>query len=271
VLKKVMEAYQGIVYSRYAEQLARAAGLDVRYVPHGVDTALFRPMDVKAARAATRLPADRYIVGMVAANKGTPSRKALPQSLEAFKLFQARHPDALLYLHTHKGPEQGGVNLPELAQLLGLVEGKDVIFAEPYNLLMGFPEEAMAVLYNSFDVLLAASMGEGFGIPILEAQACGTPVLTGDWTSMTELTWKGAMVPADCAERYYTPLAAWQYLPRIGALAEALETAYRGSYVRKPPDEVRGYAADHVTEHYWRPVLDELAARIEAEKAPVAA
>jgi glycosyltransferase involved in cell wall biosynthesis len=223
-------------------------------------------MEVKAARERTRLPQDRYIVGMVAANKGTPSRKALPQSLEAFARFHAKHPDTLLYLHMHKGPEQGGINMPELVATLGLVEGRDVMFAEPYNIVMGYPDDVMTALYNSLDVLLAASMGEGFGIPILEAQACGTPVITGDWTSMTELTWKGAMLPPDCAERFYTPLAAWQFLPRIGALADALEQVYRSSYVRKPPEQVAHYSADYVTEHHWRPVLEEIAARIEAEK-----
>ena len=40
------------------------------------------------------------MVGIVAVNKGAPSRKSLAEMIEAFAIFRARHDDALLYLHT---------------------------------------------------------------------------------------------------------------------------------------------------------------------------
>lgn len=271
VVAKVAASRQGIVYSRFGEREARRAGLDVRYVPHGVDTKVYAQMDEKLARQATTLPADRWIVGMVAANKGAPSRKAFEPNLRAFRDFQRKHPDALLYLHTLMGQESQGINLTELLATLGLVVGRDVIAVNQYDYMLGFPESHMAAFYNSMDVLLACSMGEGFGIPILEAQACGTPVITGDWTSMSELTWRGLMVPKSEADPFYTPLASYQFQPRAGAIQDALEWAYAKTWVRHVPEQVAAYDADAVTQTYWKPVLEELAETLGREKAQAAA
>lgn len=262
VLGKVIEAFQPIVYSQYALRLCNQAGLDVRYVPHGVDLNTYKPIDQAEARARVSLPADKFIVGMIAANKGTPSRKALPQSIMAFAEYRKRHPDMFLYLHTHKGTEQGGVNIVELCTSLGLVEGQDYLCADAYGLALGYPDEQMNCIYNSFDVLLAASMGEGFGIPILEAQAAGVPVITGDWTSMSELTFNGINVPLGCAEKFWTPLGACQYLPHIDALTDAIRVAHKKKLPRERPPEVEQYSADVVADTHWQPTLEEIAGRL---------
>jgi len=269
ILKKVAQSYQALVYSRYAEREALRAGLDVLYVPHGVDTKVYAPMHEKPARELTHLPADAFVVGMVAANKGNmPSRKAFEPSLRAFRDFHRKHPDTVLYLHTQAGDgDDTAVNLPELLGVLGLAIGRDVFMTNAYDFTMGIPPEHMAALYNSMNVLLACSMGEGFGVPILEAQACGTPVITGQWTAMPEITWRGAMVErASGADPYYSQLAAYYFQPRAGAILDALEQVYAKTWVRHVPDQVAEYDADHVTEKYWRPVLNQIADRLELER-----
>jgi glycosyltransferase involved in cell wall biosynthesis len=270
VLRVVRESDCPIVYSRFGERMAQNAGLDVRYVPHCVDTARFSPGSQSEARDALGWPSDRFIFGMVAANKGTPSRKSYPQQLEAFARFSRKHTDALLYLHTNQGVDDGmgGVNLPELVEHLGITDR--VRWCDTYSQIVGFPDDYMANVYRAMDCLLSVSMGEGFGIPIMEAQACGTPVLVGDWTSMSELVFGGCKVPREGAEAYWTPLGAYQFLPHIGAIEEAMERSYhstldfeRAAIAR---DCAATYDADYVAEHYWKPVLDELAAR--RQKAP---
>ncbi len=76
------------------------AGLDCYYVPHGVDTNVYKPVDMQEARERAGLPKDAFIVGMVAANKGNPSRKAFHQQIAAFAKFHRRHTDAVLYIHS---------------------------------------------------------------------------------------------------------------------------------------------------------------------------
>ena len=131
----------------------------------------------------------------------------------------------------------------------------------------------MNAVYNAMDVHLLVSMGEGFGIPILEAQAAGTPVIVGDWTSMPELCFSGWMVGQSEAMRYWTPLAAWQWIPMEGAICDRLLEAYGQRDNERMREAARqgalAYDADAVTERYWEPVLRRYEAEIASEGARV--
>jgi glycosyltransferase involved in cell wall biosynthesis len=278
VYEKVKLAAERIVFSRFGEKMVNDAGLDCRYVPHGVDTKVLYPMPMSEARQAMKWPEDRFIVGMVAANKGTPSRKSFPWQLEAFAEFKKTHKDALLYMHTMKGhvPELAkadqAINLPEICDFLGLKWGDmgqvdssavDVLFAPQYEMVSGLlNDDYMRQAYSAMDVHMTVSMGEGFGIPILEAQACGCPVIVGDWTSMGELCFSGWMVDKSDADKWWTPLAAYQYAPRPGAIVDCLRHAYDGKGRDKFREKARAgamaYDADLVTQDYWKPVLFDM-------------
>jgi glycosyltransferase involved in cell wall biosynthesis len=53
---------------------------------------------------------------------------------------------------------------------------------------VGFvPTEEMALWYNSAEVFVYPSVFEGFGLPVLEAMACGTPVITSNVSSLPEV------------------------------------------------------------------------------------
>jgi glycosyltransferase involved in cell wall biosynthesis len=266
VLRVVQKAWQPIVYSQFAVEQCRRFNLEPAYVPHGTDTTIFCPGDKAAARENIGVPAEGMIVGMVAANKGNPSRKSFHEAYRAFAELHARHDDAWLYVHTHMGQENGGVNLAELSEVLGIKDR--VIYCDQYIFDTGqFSDGHMADVYRAMDVLLSPSMGEGFGIPILEAQACGTPVLVGDWTSMSELCWAGWKIPKSEAFPFYTPLASYQFMPRWEAVAELLEQAY--SHAQSPTlgEQARAgalpYDADVVTQRDWLPLLEQMAGRIE--------
>ena len=265
VREKVIHAYQPLVYSRHAEKSAREAGLDVRYVPHGVDTEVYSPLPQADARAKLGLPEDAFVIGIVAANKGLPSRKALPTQLEAFARFHARHPEAILYLHTHLGTEMEGLDVAKLIEGVGIPESA-VRVCDQYRNIMGYADNVMAALYSSMDVLSSVTMGEGFGVPIIEAQACGVPVIVGGWTAMPELVGSGLVIAPDDAERMFTPMGAYQYLPRIDAVLDAYEQAYAIKGDPRPREEAREFAvqydADTVTRDYWAPVLAEIEERL---------
>lgn len=269
VARSLQGCLMPLVFSHFAERMMDQAGLPYRYIPHGVDTSVYMPKLMYEARASTGLPQDAFIIGIVAANKGMPCRKAIKQQIEAFSKLHAKHSDTMLYLHTFQRPGDGE-NLVELCEQLGLTDGS-VIFSDQYMLSLGFSEQQMCDLYSSFDVLSNVSMGEGFGVTILEAQACGTPVIVGDWTSMSELCFSGWTVSKDDAERWHTPLGAYQWWPRIDAIYEQMEAAYQAK--DRPQrsviavEKAQEYDADRVTETYWSPVLAELDQLI-AERKP---
>jgi len=269
VAASVREAAFPIVYSKHAQASAEAAGIPVSYVPHGVDTAVYTPQDQAEARARFGLDPDAFVVGLVGANKGKPSRKAFPVQIAAFAAFQKRHPDAILYLHTHMMPDMDGMDIPDVLTACGVPEDA-VRICDQYRNLMGYPDEVMATLYASMDVLLSATMGEGFGVPIIEAQACGTPVIVGNWTAMPELCGAGWIV-TEC-ERVLTPQNAWQYQPTEAGVLTALEHAYAHRGNRTLREAARAFAmhydADYVTETYWRPVLQDIQARLHDGNTP---
>jgi glycosyltransferase involved in cell wall biosynthesis len=223
------------------------------------------------------LPQDRYIVGMVAANEGIPGRKAFWPQLRAFAYFHRQHPDTLLYLHTfaNAGGERRAEPLLGMLDRLGLRVGEDVILADQYRYLLGYAPAELATLYTSMDVLMAGAHGEGFCVPLIEAQACGTPVVCGDWTSMPELCFAGWKIPRLRAEVYnqtitdddlWGQLGGDKVMPRTSAIVLALEAAYtRGS----PPafrEQARAGALAFdvraVAETHWRPMLASLEARL---------
>lgn len=271
---KVIEFFQvsgavPIAYSRFGERMLKEAGLEPLYAPHTVDTSVFYPHEKKEARKALGLPEDIFLVGMVAANKGnSPSRKGFSQALMAFARFRETHPDARMYIHTELTGVVNGVNLPALMQALKL-PGDSVGFCDQYRYAMGgHTSEYMALAYSAMDVLLNPSLGEGFGIPIVEAQSCGTPVIVTDWTAMSELCGAGWKVDGDLL---WTEQASFWKLPSVDGIVEALEKAYAvrsTDWSRQAREFAIRYDAQTVFEEYWRPVLASLEERVKPLAQP---
>lgn len=250
-----------IAMSQFGEQKLREHGLDPLYVPHGIDTKTFRPRPKTRgqAREVMGIPGDAFVVGMVAANKGcTPPRKAFPQVFQAFARLRAEHEDAYLYLHTELSGRDG-MNLGALAAACGIP--LEAIKYTPQPMLeLGVEPTNVAHLMAAFDVLANPSYGEGFGIPIVEAQACGTPVIVTDFSSMTELCGAGWMVGGD---PWYDPTqGAFYRCPSVDDIADAMREAYaaRGDeQLRKRAREFAvQYDADRVTREFWVPALEAL-------------
>ena len=269
VVESLRKATKGITMSQFGQRMAEQAGFDTYYIPHGIDTKALSPMDQAEARAKLKLPADAFIVGMVAANKGYPPRKAFFQNIAAFAALKQKHPDAILYLHTDDGTHGGEcVNLLDYVQVVGLTPGKDVFFCDQYMNTLGFDDEYMRAIYSAMDVHLLVSMGEGFGIPNVEAQSCGTPVIVGDWTAMSELCFSGWKVSKEEAEQEWSPFfRAFQWRGHPDAIAERLFAAYevRGNqdYRNRARAGALRYDVDKIVEKYWKPTLEDIASKIQ--------
>ena len=164
------------------------------YCPHGIPMDTFR---IPSPEERARFRSDRgvgestYVIGVNAANNDA-LRKAAPEMMLAFARFLRDRPDSLLALHT--GVHQdGGQDLEFLAESLGLTDRVRVV--DQYRYSAGLiSSESMAEWYGSLDLLCAATFAEGFGIPIVEAMACGVPVVTTKCSSMEELNPDGYQV-----------------------------------------------------------------------------
>lgn len=259
-----VKAEQGVdrfVISRFGERVCAEAGLSSTYVP-----AAFHPAytpDGPSLREGAGW-ADKYVVGVVAANKGWPSRKNWPQIFEGFALFADEVPEAQMHVHSSVGREFGGLDLDQLATEAGVSDR--VSWNNPLDVHLGIPHAAMAQFYRAFDVLLNPAMGEGFCVPLVEAQACGTPVVAGDWTAMSEVSKTGVLIPKEKALRWNwtNNTVTNQWIPPAESVAEALMIAYKKSRAGEwpTPEEtsarVAEYAADRVVAEHWAPALERL-------------
>jgi glycosyltransferase involved in cell wall biosynthesis len=227
VVRSLRESWQPAGFTHCGNELLRAEGLDPLYIPHAYDEGHYSPWNASKradARKRLNIPADGFVVGVVAANKGTPSRKGFPIIAEAFRALLDKHSDAVLCLHTRMDTGHSGLNLYRLLEDFNIPE-TNVRFSD--QMRQSQTEKHMAALFNSFDVLLNPANGEGFGVPILEAQACGVAPIVGDWTAMSEVAAPEAFrIPKSSAYRLWTVQDAFQYLAFPGDVFDALCSAY---------------------------------------------
>lgn len=253
-----------VAMSKFGEREMRKAGLDPFYIPHGVNTEVFAPQDRTEARQAWGVADDTFLAIVVAANKGNPSRKSLDRILKAWARFTQTHGKSLLYLHTLPIEAQGGWNLLTAAAHYG-VDPETIRVPDTYRFVMGeYTWDAMAQLYNAADVLVAPSMGEGFGIPVIEAEACGCPVIVTDFSAQTELCFGGYKIPVDPYDGLtWTYQESEQAFIAPSAIQAALDWAWdqRGNETLRTQarEGAMLYDARRVFERYMNPALSYMA------------
>lgn len=150
----------------------------IRVVPLAVgdEFAPAAPSDVEAVRRRLALGA-RYVLVL----GSLQPRKNLARTLEAWGGVRERLPDATLAV-------AGG----RFDELFG---GPGLSRVPPGVRLLGYVDEAdLPALYTGAEVLLFASLYEGFGLPALEAMASGTPVVAADATSLPEVVGDAALL-----------------------------------------------------------------------------
>jgi glycosyltransferase involved in cell wall biosynthesis len=214
VVPRVLRASAAIVAMsdatrRDIEHYYGIGGERVHVVHQGYRRDLFRPAagdEVERVRA--RFGLRRYLL---AVGEGRPY-KNIPGLLRAFA--RLRDPGLELVLAGRASARE--IDLPGLAVALGV--GERVRF-------LGFvPDNDLSPLYAGAEAFVFPSLFEGFGIPPLEAMACGCPVVCSDRASMPEVCGDTAVYvdPSDVAsiaagvERVLSDAALNQRLRRDG-------------------------------------------------------
>ncbi|MBV8600742.1 MAG: glycosyltransferase [Candidatus Eremiobacteraeota bacterium] len=208
----------------------------VAVVPHGIDPAIFTPEGPQADDRGTRF---RFLyVG------GTIPRKGIDVLVNAYARAFKRSDDVVLTIKDLGGADYRGQNFAE--QLRGLAQRPDIAAIEYTDQIL--PDRSLASLMRASDVLVLSYRGEGFGLPVVEAMACGVPVIvtaggaTDDFVD-DSVGWRipsrrTVLEPAQSPLPTVTP--AWLLEPNLDELVVLLRDAYRDR------DEVRrrGAAAD---------------------------
>jgi len=253
-------AYKIITYSNFGHKQLSDNGIFSTYIPHTVDTNIFKPMDKVERKKKGGLPPDSFLFGMVAANKDNPPRKAFQEVIDAFKLFLDKEPKALLYIHSN--PQfPGGFDFMHYANFLGIRD--KVIVPDMYQMQFNTTKEKMALIYNTFDCLLAPSIHEGFCVPLIEAQACGVPVITNNWTSMRELVKDGETgYIVDVSSKRFSQIGSYMAIPSVPSIVDKMIKIKNVNRVQMGKNArkfiVDEYDTDKIFEALWLPYLEKL-------------
>lgn len=127
---------------------------------------------IHEAHRALKLPTRRYVLSL----SSLESRKNVGALLKAWSSIHSRLPeDVWLVLAGPKADEA--------------VYGKQEVAVDlPRVLFTGYvPEEHLAGLYSGATLFVFPSLAEGFGLPLLEAMACGVPCITSRTSSLPEV------------------------------------------------------------------------------------
>ncbi|HKS25427.1 MAG TPA: glycosyltransferase family 4 protein [Thermoanaerobaculia bacterium] len=139
----------------------------VRVVPEGVDPDVFRPC---SGRRGSNGPFRFLCVGRWSIRKG------VDELVRAFSEEFAPHEDVELVLHCAFAGDTGA-DLPARIAKAAPAAHAPIVPSGP----RAQPE--MAALYQSCDAFVLPTRGEGWGLPIVEAMACGLPVITTGYSA----------------------------------------------------------------------------------------
>ena len=156
----------------------KAKGKVIKYVPHGLDTNVFFPVDVKDKdyknfKNQVGIQDDDFVLFF---NSRNIRRKQIPDTLLAFKYFKDQLPEdqqskVKFLLHTELRSEHG----------TDLVAIKDYLFGEDDKSILfstsKLSRQQLNYLYNIADAQILLTSNEGWGLSLTEAILTGTPII----------------------------------------------------------------------------------------------
>jgi glycosyltransferase involved in cell wall biosynthesis len=248
----------------YAQKIYQKAGIfPSPYFPHGFDPDIFYPGNREAAKKRLGWTHTEPTILMLGTNyQSSPKEKRLRKhtdrknfigGIQAFSLTLKHKPDLKLYLHTNS---YGAINLIEEVDKLDL--SGSVILADletPVGRtnvsINSASQQHIADLYRASNLLLFPSLGESFGVPILEAQACGLPVITTDAGPMPELVYTGTAVKAAPHPTY----PGWG-IPDTSELSQAILKWTDNNNAKEISQKVQVFSAPAIIQRHLLPILN---------------
>lgn len=225
-------------------------GLDVPFIPHGVDTKIFRPLPIEEVQ---ELRKKRNIDTMfVAGGCGRNQlRKMWNQLIRAFSEFGKNRMDVTYLFHSdiHATFISDGWSWQAIAEKYGGITiqpdgsmGKSLFNPTWIDMTIAkrrdVDDSELNKFYNMIDVYMFLTGGEGFGIPTLEALATGRPLIITDNTTGPELAKDHGILVPELKDKYGDPVR-WEgqngvefSIPDWREAKKALEKYYENPKLR---------------------------------------
>jgi glycosyltransferase involved in cell wall biosynthesis len=222
----------------------------IRVLPHGVDTAVFHPLS-EAVRQQSRVNIGFGADAVVFLNVGSPTwNKGVDVLVEAFARLLPEFPTARLILKD--GSHLYGLSVASTLRNLSLKHPAlvtDALAAAIAVVSSNMSQAELCQLYNVCDCYVSPYRAEGFNLPVLEALACGKPVIVTSGGSTDDFC-HGAAVTRIASIFNRGPLGEFENAcwldPQLGALIDCMRQAAE----RSPHDASFATAAVEQAQKY---------------------
>ena len=133
---------------------------------------------------------------------------------------------------------------------------ESILFPDPERYRFGYTDIEMAAIYTGMDVLLHASYGEGFGVPAIEAAACGTKVIGSNWAASQDLVAEDGWL-VDGQPFWDEAQLSFFQIPSVPSIVQALVNAYQSSRAESKTsiEFASQFDVERVWKWYWMPFL----------------
>jgi glycosyltransferase involved in cell wall biosynthesis len=219
---------QSVVYTKFGFNCVLEANEDIkaRIITHGVDTNTFYKLPESKEELKKGVYPDRedfkdsFIV--LNANRNQP-RKRIDIAVEAFSLFAENKPENVKYYH-HAGLTDVGWDIRRVAKYYGIE--KRLVLTNLNTGVQSVSDEKLNMIYNTTDVGITSTTGEGFGLTSVEHAMTGAPQIVPGHSACKELFFDcGVVVPAHIKIAFEKTTTVGR-LALAGDLAEALGNLY---------------------------------------------
>jgi glycosyltransferase involved in cell wall biosynthesis len=166
------------------EKIFSVAAEKLKVIPNGVDTAIFKKLDKVEAK---KIIDSKYGVRddfILYVGTLTLPQKNIVRLVDAYDVLVRKGVKHKLVLVGSNGKD---------AHLISR-RVKELGLADRVHFVGYIPDEALPFFYNAATVFCFPSLYEGFGLPVLEAMACGCPVVTSSTSAMSEVAGNAAVL-----------------------------------------------------------------------------
>jgi glycosyltransferase involved in cell wall biosynthesis len=179
-------------------------------------------------------------------------RKRVDLTMEGFSLFAKDKPSSVK-LYMHMGVQDQGWNIVQLSYRFGIYNR--LIITGTQNEIQEVPEGKLNYIYNSCDVGINTSVGEGWGLVAHEHAATGALQIVPDHSACRELFEDcGILIPARI-NNIHPGILTTGKLVVPEDVADALELAYSNEVLRAEFSE-KGYKKFSSNEYTWKDVVN---------------
>ena len=251
-----------------------------KLVYHGVDTELWWPIWEKPKTTSTGIVCktkndckrafgmdpDHFLVGRIDTNT---ARKDYPALVKALWPLMKKNWDIEAWFHCEQSTiKDNGVRFAALFTREETVDAKRFRFPGLHNSFEGWVQQDVNVLLSAFDAFVSTSRGEGFGLTLLEAAACGIPIVAQNVSAIPEVVGPGGIL-LEPKDTFTVPSGEDVWLPDIPAFTEAIDRLYQSKGLRR---DLGMAGAEHARKFSWdfaAQKFDEYITELAAFEPPV--